>query len=163
MPLSSNVRNPSLNTLGGCKCLLCSWDWTFLAPTVKCIAFTLTSNEGRFTWKIAGRSTLHVQSESYRFKNGVLGPVMEHSVGTVNCCYVHAGFISRALLKIREIPSSSTLTNSAMEARGYCKYFLPLWRCNISAPSVECASFTVQSCEERVTWNLTGGSALDVE
>ena len=88
---------------------------------------------------------------------------MEHPVGTVNCGYVHAGFVSRALLKIRKIPSSIALTNSAIEARGYCKSFLPLWRCTISAPSVECASFTVHSCEERVTRNLMGGSALDVE
>ena len=106
---------------------------------------------------------MHVESELYRFQNGVLGPAMEHPVGTVNSGYVHAGFVSRALLKIRKIPSSIALTNSAIEARGYCKSFLPLWRCTISAPSVECASFTVQSCEERVTRNLMGGSALDVE
>ena len=33
----------------------------------------------------------------------------------------------------------------------------------ISAPSVECASFSVISCEERVSRNITGSSALDVE
>ena len=75
MELFSADRKSSMRTSGGYKCLPCSWDFTFLAPSLKCIFFSFSSNDERFSWKIGG-NTLDVESNSYMFQKGVLRPVM---------------------------------------------------------------------------------------
>ena len=161
MKLFTTDRKSSMRTSGRCICLLCSWDITFLAPSRKCISFSFSSSDERFTWKIV-TYTLDAESDSYMFQKRVLRPVMEHPLGTLNL-HLHALVVSRAWLQNREIPSSSTSTNTAMEAWGYCKSFLSSCCSTISVRYVECTSSSVISCEKSVLRNKTGVSTLDVD
>ena len=75
-------------------------------PSITCASSSISS-ERIVAMTIANKSFLDVESDSYRLKNGVLGPVMKNPPhwDIVNCSYAPAFVISRPLLNISETVS----------------------------------------------------------
>ena len=135
--------------------------WLYMLTTVLSIIFapsdefaslSVSSYEEKIFRNKTGSFALDMDLEFYTLKNRDLGPVLEESfpAGAINCSYVHS-------------IKSSSLTNSAMEAWGFCKSIPRACCCTISARSVEYASSAVISSAERVIMTVTNGYALDVE
>ena len=139
---SSSPTNSAMEAWRFSKSFLRSWCDTISAGCIKCASSPVIAFEERVTRNIMDVSALDVEYDWYWFKNR---------------------FVSKAYLEIREIPTSSSSTNSAMEAWGFCKSFSRSWRSTISARCVECTFSLVVACEERVTRNITDVSALDVK
>ena len=161
--LSGALRKPNVATWGYCTPFLCSWCCTIDAPSVECTSLTVINCEERVPKNIRGSAAFDIKLESFRLKYGVLELVMEYLVhgSTVNCCSVHAVIISCARLGIIEVFLSTIIRKPPKGTPGHCKLFLFSWSSTISAPSDECASFSVISCQERVTRNITDSSAQD--
>ena len=163
---SSIFINSAMEALGYSKSFLCSWRSILSAPSVECAYFSFIFCEETVIRKIMVVSAMYIESDSYWLKYGVLGLMMEHSLHGHNVnCYSDFVVIWRAWQEITEIPSSvsSTFTNLAIEASEYSKSFLFSWRCTLSCLPVQCVSFSVISCEERGTRNITDVHAMDVE
>ena len=92
----------------------CPWGWIHLLkahwlyvyttlvltisdPSIQCAPFLVISSESNVTSAIPGKSDCDVKSNYFRFKNGVLGPVMENPLhwNTENCSYDPAVVIMR--------------------------------------------------------------------
>ena len=80
------------------------------APSDEFASLSVSSYEEKIFRNKAGSFALDMDLEFYTLKNRDLGPVLEESfpAGAINCSYVHS-------------IKSSSLTNSAMEAWGFCK------------------------------------------
>ena len=102
---SSILRKPLVGTWGYCKPFLCSWCCSVVA----------------------------VESNSCKFHNGMLGPIMEHPLymTSVNCFYIRGFVISRSWLKLSETTESSTTRKPFVGTWGYCQPFLCSWCCTI--------------------------------
>ena len=135
--------------------------WLYILTTVLSIIFapsdefaslSVSSYEEIIFRNKTGSTALDLDLDFYTLKNRDLGPVVEESFhsGAIKCSYVHS-------------IKSNSLTNSAMEAWGFCKSIPRSCCCTISTRSVEFASSPVISCAERVIMTVTNGYALDVE
>ena len=84
--------------------------------SIKCASFSVISSEGIVTRTITDKSAWHIELDSYRFKNGVLGPVMENPLhwDIVNCSYDPASVISRPWLDISETVLSYCFRNTVL-------------------------------------------------
>ena len=110
------------------------------APSDEFASLSVSSYEEKIFRNKTGSFALDMDLDFYTLKNRDLGPLVEDSfhAGAINCSYVHS-------------IKSSSLTNSAMEAWGFCKSIPRSCCCTISTRSVEYAS------------SVTNGYALDVE
>ena len=84
-------------------------------PSIKC-AYSSISSEGIVAMTINDKSAWDEESYSYRFKNGVVGPVMKNPLhwDIVNCSYAPAFVISRPLLNISETTLSYCYRNTVL-------------------------------------------------
>ena len=85
-------------------------------PPIQCAPFLVIPSESIVTRTIPDKSAWDVKSNSFRFKNGVLGPVMENPLhlNTVNCSYDPAVVIMRPWLSISETKLSYCLKNTVL-------------------------------------------------
>ena len=81
------------------------------APSIDCASSSIISCEEVVARKITGNSVWHVELDSYRIKNGMLGPHMKHTLnGSIeNCSDVHSFALSRSWLKFSGTTQSSIL------------------------------------------------------
>ena len=84
---SSFLINSPMETWGYCKSFLSSWCSNLSATSIECGSYPGISCGERITRNITGIFDLDVGSDSYLFKNGVSGLVVEHSEHgrTVHC------------------------------------------------------------------------------